>query len=100
MQQNCMRDDPDQGEKRVQRKKNACHGPDHGSSRMEHRPLTDLPAALLQAGYEPAPYREVYEAARSARIPAQRGRNGRWSFVLDDIPQIADRLRLLSSHAA
>ena len=68
---------------------------------MENRrPLTDLPAALLQAGYEPAPYREVYEAARSARIPAQRGRNGRWSFVLDDIPQIAGSLGLLSSHAA
>ena len=68
---------------------------------MENRrPLTDLPAALLQAGYEAPSYRLAYEAARSARIPAQRGRNGRWSFVLDDIPQIADRLGLLSSHAA
>lgn len=62
--------------------------------------LTDLPAALLQAGYEPAPYRKVYEAARSARIPVKRGRNGRWTFCLDDLPEIADRLGLLSSHAA
>ncbi len=64
------------------------------------RPLTDLPAALLQAGYETPPYREAYEAARSARIPAQRGRNGRWTFCLDDLPEIADRLGLLSQHAA
>lgn len=64
------------------------------------RPLTDLPAALLQAGHEAPAYREVYEAARSARIPAQRGRNGRWSFAQDDLPKIADRLGLLSSHAA
>jgi hypothetical protein len=67
---------------------------------MERRPLTDLPAALLQAGHEAPAYREVYEAARSARIPAQRGRNGRWSFAQDDLPKIADRLGLLASHAA
>lgn len=67
---------------------------------MDRRPLTDLPAALLHAGYEAPSYRLAYEAARSARIPAQRGRNGRWTFILDDIPQIAGRLDLLSSHAA
>lgn len=67
---------------------------------QSRRPLTDLPAALLQAGYEAPSYRDAYEAARSARIPAQRGRNGRWTFVLDDIPQIAAILDLLSSHAA
>ena len=68
---------------------------------MENRrPLTDLPAALLQAGYEAPAYRDAYEAARSARIPALRGRNGRWTFVMHDIPQIAAILDLLSSHAA
>ena len=68
---------------------------------MENRhPLTELPTALLQAGYEAPSYRVVYEAARSARIPVQRGRNGRWHFAMDDLHVIAERLSLLVSHAA
>lgn len=67
---------------------------------MQTYPLTDLPAALLEAGFETPGYREIYEAARSARIPAKRGKNGRWTFVADDLPVIAERLNLLTSCAA
>ena len=67
---------------------------------MEQKlPLTDLPAALIEAGFEPIRYRAIYEAALDARIPATRGRNGRWSFNPQDLGQIAERLGLLS-HAA
>lgn len=62
-------------------------------------PLTDLPAALIEAGYETPTYRTVYEAARSARIPVKRARNGRWTFDPQDIGDIADRLGLMA-HAA
>ena len=67
---------------------------------MQTYPLTDLPAALLEAGYEAPPYRFAYEAARSARIPAKRGKNGRWTFIADDLPVIAERLALTAAHAA
>lgn len=63
-------------------------------------PLTALPSALIEAGYAAPAYRDCYHAAIDARIPAKRGGNGRWSFDLDDLPAIADRLGLLSSHAA
>jgi hypothetical protein len=67
---------------------------------MQTYPLTDLPSALLEAGYEAPSYRFAYEAARSARIPAKRGKNGRWTFVADDLPVIAERLALTAAHAA
>lgn len=57
-------------------------------------PLTLLPKALLDAGYEPIGYRACYEAARSAKIPADFGSNGRWTFDLSDIDQIANCLLL------
>jgi hypothetical protein len=67
---------------------------------MQTYPLTDLPTALLEAGFEDTGYREIYEAARSARIPAKRGKNGRWTFVADDLPVIAERLNLLVPRSA
>lgn len=67
---------------------------------MQTYPLTDLPAALLEAGYDAPGYRDVYEAARSARFPAKRGKNGRWTFIADDLPVIAERLALTAAHAA
>ena len=66
---------------------------------MHHLPLTDLPAALAAQGYTPPSYRHAYEQARSARIPATRGSNGRWTFDPADLPVIADRLGLASANA-
>lgn len=67
---------------------------------MQNLPLTELPAALLEAGYDTPGYRDLYEAARSARIPAKRGKNGRWTFAADDLPAIAERLNLIIPSAA
>lgn len=66
----------------------------------EHLPLTDLPRVLIEAGFEDAPnYRACYEAARSAAIPATRGKDGRWKFDPQDLGEIADRLGLLADAA-
>jgi hypothetical protein len=63
-------------------------------------PLTDLPRALIEAGFEDAPnYRAVYEAARSAAIPVARNKAGRWTFDLADLDEIAERLGLLARAA-
>ena len=62
--------------------------------------LTRLPAALIEAGYEPVAYRRAYEAARSALIPACPDRGGRWTFAADDLPAIAEALGLMDAHAA
>ena len=74
--------------------------PIQGPRTMQHHPLTDLPATLAAEGYPAPSYRFTYEAARSARIPATRGENGRWTFDPADLPVIADRLGLASSAAA
>jgi len=68
---------------------------------MQQRlPLTVLPTALAEAGYRPAEYRVVYEAARSCRIPAKLGRNSRWTFDPEDLPAIAESLGVAPAHAA
>lgn len=56
--------------------------------------LTELPAALVEAGYDTPNYRAIYEAARSARIPVRRGENGHWTFSKENVPEIARRLNL------
>ncbi len=66
---------------------------------MQRLPLTLLPTTLAEAEYESVPYRAVYEAARSARIPARLGRNGRWTFDPQELPAIADALGLTSAYA-
>lgn len=63
-------------------------------------PLTLLPEALYEAGYETMPYRPLYTAAVDRRIPAQRGRNGRWTFSAEDLGNIAEALGLSDAHAA
>jgi hypothetical protein len=63
-------------------------------------PLTLLPTALAEGGWEAVPYRRAYEAARSCEIPAQRDRNGRWTFDPQDLPRIAESFRLSSVVAA
>lgn len=57
-------------------------------------PLTALPRVLIEAGYDTPTYRALYEAAVSARFPAKQNAGGRWTFTLDDLPQIADALGL------
>lgn len=64
-----------------------------------NRSLTDLPTILAAEGYGTPSYRAVYEAARSAVIPAQRGENGRWVFDPTDLPIIADCLGLQSGRS-
>ena len=68
---------------------------------MQYRkPLTDLPRALIEAGYEAPNYRTCYTAATDARIAAQKAKNGRWTFCPDDLPDIAGAMRLTNSYAA
>lgn len=57
-------------------------------------PLTALPRALIEAGYDTPTYRALYEAALSARFPAKQAASGRWTFCLGDLPQIAEAMRL------
>ena len=65
-------------------------------------PLTDLPRALIEAQYEPpaSGYRGCYTAAVDGRIPARRGKNGRWTFDPADLPTIAPAMGLTDAHAA
>ncbi len=67
---------------------------------MERRPLTDLPAAISEAGYDTPGYRDLYEKARSARIPAKRDPNGRWTWTPKDFDAIVDCLGLSAANAA
>ena len=67
----------------------------------ERHPLTLAPAALIEAGYHDAPnYRAIYEAARSARIPAKLTKAGKWTFDPADLPVIAEALGLSEAYAA
>lgn len=56
--------------------------------------LTSVPSRLKSAGYQPPSYRDLYEAARSARIPAVQGANGRWTIHCNDIDRIVVALGL------
>ena len=66
----------------------------------ERLPLTYLPSVLTEAGYQPAPYRDLYEAARDCRIPAKPNKGGRWTFDPADLPTIAQAMGLADAHAA
>ena len=57
-------------------------------------PLTVLPRALGEAGYQIPKYRTVYNASVDGRAPIERQDNGRWMFDPDQIPAIADALGL------
>ena len=67
---------------------------------MPRLPLTVLPTALAEAGYEPVAYRRAYQAVVDARIPAKRRANGRWTFDPEDLPAIAESLGVASAYAA
>ncbi|WP_424974226.1 hypothetical protein [Dinoroseobacter sp. S124A] len=60
----------------------------------ERHPLTLLPRALIEAGYEGISYRRLYNAALNARIPVERNAVGRWTFDPADLPQIAEAMGL------
>jgi len=62
--------------------------------------LTELPHALNAAEYHNPGYRQLYEAARSARIPVAKDSQGRWTFAPADVPAIAASLGLAQNHAA
>ena len=66
----------------------------------ERHPLTLLPSALTEAGFETVTYRAAWTAAVDGRIPARRNPKGRWSFAADDLPEIAAALSLTDAHAA
>jgi len=65
-------------------------------------PLTALPRTLIAAGYPAPKYRSLYTAATDARIPADKDAGGRWTFLPDDLPMIAQAMSLapLPAHAA
>ena len=64
------------------------------------QPFPTLPDALIQAGYETAPYRALWQAAVERRFPATRAKNGRWAYELADLPVIAEAMGLADAHAA
>lgn len=64
-------------------------------------PLTQLPAALIEAGYSDLPtYRVIYDLALSRRFPASQNKGGRWQFSPKDLPVIAEALGLSEAYAA
>ena len=65
----------------------------------DRHPLTDLPRALIEAGYEAATYRAVYTSAVDGRIAVTKGKNGRWTFSAEDLPAIAEAMGLTDTPA-
>ena len=65
----------------------------------QRHPLTDLPRALIEAGYDAATYRALYVAAVDGRIAVTKGKNGRWTFQADDLPAIAEAMGLTDAPA-
>jgi hypothetical protein len=59
--------------------------------------LTELPREIsaLNGGRTPT-YREVYNACVDAKIPADKGDNGRWTVLRRNVPMIA---KILSGRA-
>ena len=60
----------------------------------ELQPLTFLPHALIDAGYQSPGYQHLFEAASQGWIPAEHKGNGRWVFDPADLGFIADSLML------
>ncbi len=58
------------------------------------QPLTFLPHALIEAGYESPGYQALFEAALAGWIPAEQCENGRWSFDPAHLRFIAESLML------
>ena len=58
------------------------------------QPLTFLPHALIEAGYESPGYQALVEAAQAGWIPAEQGGKGRWFYDPADLRFIAESLVL------
>ena len=67
---------------------------------MDHIALADLPRHLADLGYQPIPYKRVYNRVLDGVLPAERAKNGRWLVRRDDAHLIADRLGLRLDNAA
>lgn len=60
----------------------------------ELEPITFLPHALIEAGYESPGYQTLFEAVQAGWIPAEQGENGRWFFDPAHLGFIAESLML------
>ena len=60
----------------------------------ELKPLTFLPQALIDAGFESPGYQPLFEAAQSGWIPADQSENGQWFFDQANLRFIAVSLLL------
>ena len=58
------------------------------------KPLTILPRALSEAGFESPGYQSLSEAAQEGWIPAEQSENGRWLFDPANLRFIAQSLML------
>lgn len=57
-------------------------------------PLTDLPRALRNAGYDSPRYRALYDRAVDGAYEAEKAASGRWTFRPDNLDAIAKALGL------
>ena len=65
---------------------------------MERVPLSTLPREICALnGGRPPGYRTLYNACVDAKIPADRGENGRWTVLRRDLPLIAKLFRTAST---
>lgn len=58
------------------------------------KPLTTLPCALIETGYNSPGYQALLEAAQAGWIPAEQDENGQWVFNLADLRFISGSLML------
>ena len=63
-------------------------------------PLTLVPRALSDEGFEAVKYRKVYNAVIDGAVPAMLGDNRRWTVKRDDLHTIADALGLSREQVA
>ncbi|ATR19485.1 hypothetical protein CTJ15_03725 (plasmid) [Roseomonas sp. FDAARGOS_362] len=64
---------------------------------MTNYPLTQLPRAVRRATGHDISYRRFWNAAVDGRIPAEQGRNGRWTWDSDQLPAILEAMGLASA---
>ena len=60
----------------------------------ELQPLTFLPHALIEAGYQSPGYQHLFDAALEGWIPAEHCGNGRWVFDPANLRFMAESLML------
>lgn len=55
-------------------------------------PITQIPAFLIEQGFEPVTYKRIHNAAVACRIPAKQRANGRWFVDVSDPDALAEAL--------